>query len=602
MDNNSTAMLAMAPAVVNKGATLHISMANMATDFPEMEDQQTYLFGVVAIESARMRYDNRAVRAAFKASFENHDKAGLAEAVGQILFDMVVERAQCHSLPSTYTVLAAYWKLICARLGGDAKALDSDASLVRYVFARARHSVLVTDWTLTACGAALRPMSTHFIPKEIGPIECELASLDNIATAQDAANLAYRLLDLVGVTPNQAQDNAQEAGADQAQPPETGEAPPGAQAAEADSAQAEDASQAGDAQNGAQADVQDETDQGAAGEANQMPADGPADGDATTPSDSSAPGDAAPSAGAEGQTADAGEQLQEAGTESAPGDATVTDPLMEPAPQDQPTTPQLNGTALVPVPGNGMANVEFETKHRRGQELRSRILLHTMVASERLASVLKAQTLSSTRYAKRGHLVPSRLWKLRMGNVNVFRQTREGKELNTAIKILLDRSQSMNKTMQRAVEAACFLPMAFDDVEGIHTSIDIFPGCGDGAQTLKPFETRTTQCLDDLAAVKADGGTPLTEALRHSGRDLANFDAERRLLVVVTDGRPFQPDLAYAEIVALEKAGIEVIGISIKVSLKHLFSNYVAIQHVGELTNSLYHLMEEKLISDPLAA
>lgn len=593
MDSISpNAMLAMATAVVNnKGPTLHIPMANLEADFPEMQDQQAYLFGVVAIESARLRYDNRDIRAAFKASFENHDKADLANAVGQLMFDLVVERSQCQALPSTHNVLEAYWKLIYSRLDIGAKTPNWDASFARYVFARARHSVLLTDWTLNACGAAAQVMSTNFSPKEFDPIECELACLDQMATADDAAKIAYRLLDLVGVTPNQTQDNAQEAALGEAQPPDACEAQPGEDAPQDDTTQA---------------DGQGEGGEGPVSDTAQTPVDGPANGDDAAPAESPQPGDASTSEGTQsqaGQSAGASEQAPDAGTESTAGASSSTETLVAPLQQQkQPPDPPVGMTALAPVPGSGLADAGFERQHRHGQALRSKILIHTMMAGERLASLLKAQTQSTTRYGKKGQIVPARLWRLKMGNVSVFRNTVEGRELNTAVKILLDRSGSMKGSMQQAVEAACFLPMAFDDVAGIHTSIDIFPGYGKFASTLKPFDTRTMPCLDDLADVTASGGTPLTEALRHSGSDLMNFDAERRLLVIVTDGRPHREDLARAELRALEAAGIEVIGISINVSLRHLFSKYVSIQHVGELTNSLYHLMEAELIRDPLAA
>lgn len=156
--------------------------------------------------------------------------------------------------------------------------------------------------------------------------------------------------------------------------------------------------------------------------------------------------------------------------------------------------------------------------------------------------------------------------------------------------------------MQLAIEAACFLPMAFDDVSGISTSIDIFPGSQRAADTLKRFDGRTMPCLDALASVSANGGTPLGAALKISGVELVQFNAQRRILVVITDGLPDRVDETKAQLKALEAADVEVIGIGIGVSLKHLFADFVSVRQVGELTDVLYHLMERKLIRLPLAA
>ena len=160
--------------------------------------------------------------------------------------------------------------------------------------------------------------------------------------------------------------------------------------------------------------------------------------------------------------------------------------------------------------------------------------------------------------------------------------------------------------METAIEAAVFLPLAFDQVEGIQSSLDVFPGTMRHAETIKPFHTRTAVCLDDIASVRAEGGTPMREAIQISGKSLLETTADRRLLIVVTDGRPFSLEETRREVQSLEREDVEVIGIGIgrgtKVGLKAIFNDYCVINDIGELTDQLYQVMQQKLLAQPLAA
>ncbi|MBX9848779.1 MAG: VWA domain-containing protein, partial [Rhodocyclaceae bacterium] len=258
-------------------------------------------------------------------------------------------------------------------------------------------------------------------------------------------------------------------------------------------------------------------------------------------------------------------------------------------------------TVIGQAPGTGFAT-EQTPVHRRGMELRARLLRHTMMARARLETLLKAETQSQSRYARKGRIVPSRLWKLQSGNMNVFRQTVEGQELDTAIAVLLDDSGSMRRTIATAIEAACFVPLALDDVPGVHTSIHVFPGYARASERLKGFGDRLTPCLDALASVEAHGGTPLARALNEVGGELMEFDVQRRILLLVTDGEPDSATAAEAELRRLEQAGVEIVGIGIGCSLKHLIRDFTNIKTVGDLTQSLYELLERKLLKFRAAA
>ncbi|WP_166485890.1 hypothetical protein [Rhodoferax ferrireducens] len=573
-------------------------IAKLTEWFPCIDDLETYIIGAVVHEAGHIRFTDRTLRVGFKKSFTGHAKYKMADVVGQCMEDVAIERTQCNALPGARPALTKLWKLLYDGHSSEEAHAQADAVFTHYVFFRARHSVLKTEWTLAACETAAIRLASTFTHDQITLLENELAVLDLVSSTADAVALSLRLLRLVGVEPVSVQDDEDQPESDANKGPD--QQPQGGASKPADSPEHAERGQ-GDHAN------QESTPCAGAETATDGPdkpesEDDEAEG-ATGPSGQTEPGNE--SGRGEPLDAVAGEETQ---VSAGAGGLAEVDPLelismaVQELQEELPEATEYEFVMPGLIPGSSLASVEFEEKHRGGMELRSKILVHTMMASARLSTLLKAQTESKTEFCKRGKIVPSRLWKLQAGSTRVFRHTVEGKDLNTAIKVLLDRSLSMKKTMKRAIEAACFLPMAFDDVSGISTSIDIFPGTLRAAESLKRFGERTMPCLDALASVRAKGGTPLGAALEISGMELVQFNAERRLLVVITDGAPDRLNEAKAQLRALESADVEVIGIGIGVSLKHLFTDFVSVNQVGELTNVLYHLMERKLIRLPLAA
>lgn len=593
-------------------------IAKLTKDFPELKDLETYIIGAVIHEAGHIRFTDRDLRAGFKRSYEGHPKYSEVNTVGQIFEDVVVERAQCNSLPGARPALTKLWKLLYDRHGVREGDVDEDVAVLDYVFSRARHSVLKTEWTREVCDSTLRCLSSKCTPERIASIDSELALLDLITTTEDGVQTSTRLLALIGIEPNSSaavreSQTDESVKSPQQQAPESDASQPSSEPSNVGESEPSPRDEGSDPQE--QSDVPCTGEAGAAGQSE--PVGGPDTDASGEPADSGDEQTACPSAvqANEDPTDTAAEfpdSQSQGGTSLAaevqPDDLTQTEPLelisiaVQELQAELPEDTEYETTVLGELPGQGLAKTEFQRQHQVGMELRSRILVHTMMASARLSTLLKAQTESRTEFGKRGKIVPSRVWKLQAGSTKVFRHTVDGLELNTAIKVLLDRSWSMKDSIQQAIEAASFLPMAFDDVGGISTSIDIFPGVTQYSTTLKRFEERTMPCLDVMASVSADGGTPLGAALRISGMDLIQFNAERRLLVVITDGQPDRLDEAKAQLRALEAADVEIIGIGIGVSLKHLFANFVSVRHVGELTNALYRLMESKLIQLPMAA
>jgi nitric oxide reductase activation protein len=149
------------------------------------------------------------------------------------------------------------------------------------------------------------------------------------------------------------------------------------------------------------------------------------------------------------------------------------------------------------------------------------------------------------------------------------------------------------------------MPLAVGDLDGIETSVDIFPGSAGYVETLKSWGERTATTLDRMASVTAEGGTPMAEALEESGPDLLCQSTDRKILVVITDGDPFGGPAASAKIVRrLQQAGVEVVGVGIGRHCKDLaaiFPDNVKIANVGQLTEALAKIFEQRMLDQKCA-
>ena len=542
----------------------------MVERFSDLDDLESFIIGAVLHESGHVRFTNREIRQGFRMAYKGHSKFELVNSVGQMVEDVVIERAQCNELAGARHAFLKMWKLLFDRHTPRDADASSEQIFSDFVFHCCRHSVLKSQWSLDGLNESKNRLNAAFAAETCAAINSEMSIIDLISSTADGAQLSTRLLKLIGIEPL------------------------GNGVEEGDCAS--DAVEQGDPAQGSPEATEEKDREGGEGATSDSPA---GQGTSIQSGDSTVSGgDSTYGNGFEGE-----DPVDAAGRNLSESDlldlvSMAVQELQDALPDDTEFT-----TCLADVlPGTGLATSEFQVSHQAGLELRFRILTHTMMASARLSTLLKAQTESRSEYTKQGKIVPSRLWKLQSGNLRVFRKTVDGQELDTAIKVLLDRSGSMSCSIEKAVEAACFLPMAFEDIGGVSTSVDIFPGTRDAALTLKRFDDRIKSCLDSIATVNATGGTPLGAALKISGHQLMDFPAARRILVVITDGRPDDLGQAEKELKLLANADVEIIGIGIGVSLKHLFPDFISVKHVGELTEALYHLMERKLISLPLAA
>ncbi|WP_201096251.1 VWA domain-containing protein [Thiocystis minor] len=92
------------------------------------------------------------------------------------------------------------------------------------------------------------------------------------------------------------------------------------------------------------------------------------------------------------------------------------------------------------------------------------------------------------------------------------------------------------------------------------------------------------------------GGTPLTQALWYAAADLLQRQERKRVILVMTDGKPDDVIGATNIIEQCQATGIEIAGIGIKIDVSWLFPRHIQIDSPADLKQTLFGLAEQFLV------
>lgn len=594
-------------------------LAVIAERFPQAADMEAYTIGAVYHESGHMLHTDYDLRKEFRKLYDGHEHFEVANGLGQAVEDVVIERAQIDRFLGAKAALTAMWRLLYRKYGvNDAQQMEPLKKAFSFLFHACRHSALRQDFTAHFAQVGREALEADLSPGLLNELDGQIRRLDFATSTKDGFEIAVSLLALFGIHPVQKADSEsqQRQGPNQpgAQAPAQGQGDPQEEQLPED--QQQDGAQAQPGPGGqdeAQA-AQEPPEAKQEGESGEAVA---SDGGSDAQEDAN-DADESPSANADAGDPTEVEDSDGGGTEESSqlGAEPVSDGDPDGAAEDELSEMVVKAivelTDSLPEPpemalsfgvkaGKGLAqDRSIKSNPTAGMVLRDEIAQQTMYATERLGTLLKAQTEAYTEFSKKGQLMAARIWKLKAGNLRIFRHTVAGVEYSTAIKILLDTSSSMRNGLRTAVRAAAFLPLTFEGVEGLHCSLDTFPGCRHASEPIKGFEERAQACLDKLASITASGGTPMVEAMTESSQELLDFTADRKIMAVITDGEPYDKVAARKMVKALQAEGVEVIGIGIggetRQAMKVIFDDYCVIGSVHELTDKLAETMEAKLV------
>ena len=179
-----------------------------------------------------------------------------------------------------------------------------------------------------------------------------------------------------------------------------------------------------------------------------------------------------------------------------------------------------------------------------------------------------------------------------LGDDRLFCKRSEAVTVDATVHLCLDISSSMASRMGLAREAVLALAYALNQINGVTVSVSAYPGKNecDVFEVMKPDDR-----LQDVAAVlsvlNAHDSTPMATGLWHAVHQVLQKKAERRLIIMITDGAPdcdhHQPVMDLMK--RCEQSGIEVSGLGINVnSVKQIFPRSMVITQLHELKSALF--------------
>lgn len=224
----------------------------------------------------------------------------------------------------------------------------------------------------------------------------------------------------------------------------------------------------------------------------------------------------------------------------------------------------------------------------------SRVRAQTTALRTRLAGKLEAQT-RRRRYAAQtgrrimGHRIP----RVVTGDMRIYERRTETRGVDTAVQLLIDRSGSMSGRIALAYEALVATTLALEPLKGVKVATAAFPG----VLPLTRFNESVRQTLKRYQAYTT-GSTPLAESMLWCAHELAAVEHPRKILFVITDGSPNEPEQAQEVIRRLSASGVEVLGLGIgTMAVKTLFPSSQVIQDISELPSAVLRILDSRLVS-----
>lgn len=195
-----------------------------------------------------------------------------------------------------------------------------------------------------------------------------------------------------------------------------------------------------------------------------------------------------------------------------------------------------------------------------------------------------------------GQVAVNRFWRLgKLGDTKVFRVRKSTNGVDAAVKLLLDRSGSMEDQIETAAKVTLAFSLAMQRIGNVTTSVAMFPGTGAVTESLQSFGEPAQQAVRRSEEITATGSTPTGQAVVAELPSLLAQRKEKHVLVVITDDRPDDPQILALALADAEKNGVEVIGVGIGCDIRAFITNSVTVSSVDQLPDALEALFRSKV-------
>jgi cobalamin biosynthesis protein CobT len=227
-----------------------------------------------------------------------------------------------------------------------------------------------------------------------------------------------------------------------------------------------------------------------------------------------------------------------------------------------------------------------------------------------LQGLVQSQTLNRSQHASRGRRMDGkRLHRLPLGETKLFQRKETKAAPNTAIHLLLDKSESMGyqvtdsqgqpigSRMPIALEATLALALAFEGIPGVNPGVTAFPGRQDDLVYRLLEHGQRVNARTGAFSLAATGSTPMTEAIWFGAASLLRCREPRKVLMVMTDGQPNDTLSTLELLQRCRDTGIETVGIGLGLDVSHLFPIAITINDLSELRAQLFELSKAVLLA-----
>ena len=237
------------------------------------------------------------------------------------------------------------------------------------------------------------------------------------------------------------------------------------------------------------------------------------------------------------------------------------------------------------------------------KDLLWKVKIESAGLAAQLTGLIQAKTLTRDRTGKRGIRIDGkRLHRMALDDGRLFKRRAESITINATVHISLDISSSMASRMELAREAVLALVYALKQINGVTVSASAYPGTReDRVFPIVTGKESTRAIAETLAALDSHDSTPMATGLWHAVHQICQTNAERRLILMITDG---VPDIDHHDAVVdlvsrCQQSNIDVVGLGINVPLvKELFPKGLMIAQLSQLKTALFGLTKRWLIND----
>ncbi len=217
----------------------------------------------------------------------------------------------------------------------------------------------------------------------------------------------------------------------------------------------------------------------------------------------------------------------------------------------------------------------------------------------RLHSLLQSTTLVRRTGSRHGKLDTGKLYKINH-SAKIFLRNGERQGMNTAIHILLDCSSSMRNKMELASQACFGIANSLHKINGISVGVTAFPAdskLNQVCSTVCPM-LKHGQSLHTNFSLRPSGSTPMGEALWWTMAQCYSLRENRKIILIITDGKPDSVENTEKAIEHGKRLGFEFYGIGINNSniMSILPGTSKFITKLEELTPTMFGLLEAAIL------